>query len=121
MTETDLMFVPVATVKATRPFWELFLRARAVENHMFVAAASRIGEDRGGAPGAFYYGESLIIDPMGEIKAHGSATSEDLVWADLDLEVAMRQRKRWSYFQARVPDAYAPINAPVSKIYSGQE
>src|SRR5277367_4224571 len=46
----DLLFVPVATVELVRPWWELLLRARAVENVMYVAAASRIGEDRGGAP-----------------------------------------------------------------------
>jgi predicted amidohydrolase len=111
----DLMYVPVATVAPTRPFWELLLKARAVENHMFVAAPSRVGKDRGGAPDAFYYGESLVIDPMGEIQAHASASKEDLVWADIDVELAKRQRKRWSYFKARVPEAYVPMHALNSK------
>ena len=109
----DLLFVPVTTIAVTRPWWELLLRARAVENVMFVAAPGRVGEDRGGAPGAAYIGESLIIDPRGEVLAHASATDEDLVCADLDLELLARQRERWRFFDARQPGAYAPIVAPV--------
>lgn len=109
----DLLFVPVTTIAVTRPWWELLLRARAVENVMFVAAPGRVGEDRGGAPGASYIGESLIIDPRGEVLAHASATDEDLVCADLDLELLARQRERWRFFDARQPGAYAPIVAPV--------
>jgi len=108
----DIMFVPVTTVPVTHPWWELLLRARAVENVMFVAAPSRVGEDRGGAPGAFYYGESLIVDPRGDVIAHASATDEDLVWADLDLDLLAKQRKRWTFVQSRQPDAYGAITAP---------
>ena len=107
----DIMFVPVTTVPVTHPWWELLLRARAVENVMFVAAPSRVGEDRGGAPGAFYYGESLIIDPRGDVIAHASATDEDLVWADLDLDLLAKQRERWTFVQSRQPDAYGAITA----------
>ena len=110
----DIMFVPVTTVPVTRPWWELLFRARAVENVMFVAAPSRVGEDRGGAPGAFYYGESLIVDPRGDVIAHASATQEDLVWADLDLDLLAKQRKRWTFVQSRQPDAYRVITAPDS-------
>lgn len=110
----DIMFVPVTTVPVTHPWWELLLRARAVENVMFVAAPSRVGEDRGGAPGAFYYGESLIVDPRGDVIAHASATDEDLVWADLDLDLLAKQRKRWTFVQSRQPDAYGAITAPDS-------
>jgi len=105
----DLLFVPVTTLQVVRPWWELLLRTRAVENVLFVAAASRVGEDRGGAPGASYIGESLIVDPRGEVIARGSGSDEDLVWADLDLDLLRRQRGRWLFFKARAPEAYAPI------------
>lgn len=108
----DLLFVPVTTIAVTRPWWELLLRARAVENVVFVAAPSRVGQDRGGAPDATYIGESLIVDPRGEVIAHASADGEDLVWADLDLDLLARQRKRWLFFEARRPEVYAEMREP---------
>ena len=108
----DLLFVPVTTIEITRPWWELLLRTRAVENVLFVGAASRVGEDRGGAPGARYIGESLLIDPRGEVIGHGSPSDEDLVWADLDMELLARQRKRWVFFEARQPAQYDAMSDP---------
>lgn len=105
----DVLFVPVTTTTLVRPWWETLLRARAVENVMYVAAPSRVGEDRGGAPGTSYIGESLIVDPRGEIAAHGSAREEDLVWADVDLELLHRQRKTWTFIQDRRPDLYGKL------------
>jgi beta-ureidopropionase len=107
----ELLFVPVTTTQRARSRWELLLRARAVENVMFVAAANRVGKDRGGAPEASYLGESLIVDPRGEVIGHGSASREDLVIADLDLECLRAQRRSWRFFEDRRPDGYAAISA----------
>jgi beta-ureidopropionase len=107
----ELLFVPVTTTERARSRWELLLRARAVENVMFVAAANRVGKDKGGAPDAFYFGESLIVDPRGEIIGHGSTSQEDLVIAELDLECLKSQRQRWRFFEDRRPDGYTAISA----------
>ncbi|MBF6567618.1 MAG: hypothetical protein IVW54_01930 [Candidatus Binataceae bacterium] len=112
MNGADVMFVPVATVKLVRPWWELLLRARAVENVMYVAAPSRIGEDRGGAPGVHYFGESLIVAPTGEVIAHASDQREDLVAAELDLDLLRRQRKTWLFFEDRRPELYGSLEDP---------
>jgi beta-ureidopropionase len=105
----ELLFVPVTTVARTRPWWELLLRARAVENVMFVAAANRVGQDHGGAPDTHYFGESLIVAPDGEVIGHGSPAGEDLVVATLDRNLLDRQRKTWLFFDDRRPDLYEPI------------
>jgi N-carbamoylputrescine amidase len=105
----DVLFVPVTTTTLVRPWWETLLRARAVENVVYVAAPSRVGEDRGGAPGTAYIGESLIVDPRGEILAQGSPHEEDLVCADVDVEWLHRQRKVWTFIQDRRPDLYAKL------------
>jgi beta-ureidopropionase len=107
----ELLFVPVTTTQRAHSRWELLLRARAVENVMFVAAANRVGKDKGGAPDAFYFGESLIVDPRGDIIGHGSASQEDLVVAELDLECLKDQRKNWRFFEDRRPDGYGAISA----------
>ena len=108
----DLIVVPITTTTLVRPWWEIILRTRAVENIVYVAAPSRIGEDKGGAPGAAYIGESLIVDPRGEILAHASATEEDIVCADLDVEFLRRQRQQWTFFRDRRPDLYGALSRP---------
>jgi predicted amidohydrolase len=105
----EILYVPVATIPRLRPWWELLLRARAVENMMFVCAPSRVGLDKGGAPGAVYIGESLIVDPTGEIIAHAGGEGEELVWADLDLDLMRKQRETWGFFTERRPELYTPI------------
>ena len=105
----ELLCVPVTSTQRARSRWEMLLCARAVENVMYVAAPNRVGVDQGGAPGEFYFGESLIINPRGEIVAHASATEEDVVWADLDRDLLERQRKNWVFFTDRRPDQYAAI------------
>lgn len=105
----DLLCVPVTTTQRARSRWELLLRARAVENVFYVAAANRIGEDRGGAAGEYYFGESMIVGPNGEVLAQASATGEDVVWADIDLEFLRRQRESWLFFSDRRPDQYSSL------------
>ena len=108
----ELLFVPVTTTQRARSRWELLLRARAVENVMFVAAANRVGKDKGGAPDEAYFGESLIVNPCGEIIGHGSASGEDLVVTDLDLDLLKDQRKSWLFFDDRRPDEYKALVKP---------
>jgi omega-amidase len=44
--------------------WKTLLRARAIENQCFVIGVNRTGED---GNGIFYSGDSMVIDPLGEI------------------------------------------------------
>src|ERR1700730_2907184 len=62
-------------------------------------------------PEAFYFGESLIVDPRGDVIGHGSASQEDLVVAELDLECLKTQRKSWRFFEDRRPEGYGAISA----------
>jgi deaminated glutathione amidase len=62
-------FVPSNfTVPTGRDHWEVLLRARAIENGMYVIAAATIGS--GGPTGGFQaYGRSLVVDPWGTVVA----------------------------------------------------
>ncbi len=44
--------------------WKTLLQARAIENQCFVVGANRVGDD---ANGIHYSGESMVVDPMGEV------------------------------------------------------
>lgn len=59
--------------------WDILLQARAIENQLYVVGVNRVGH--GG--GLDFDGGSAIIDPLGEILAHG-ADREGLVVAEID-------------------------------------
>lgn len=105
----DVMFVPVATIAVVRSRWEVLLRAHAIMNIFYVAAVNKVGSEDGGAPGAHYMGNSLIINPEGEIIARGSEQEEKIVLSDLDLELLRAQRARWRYYEDRRPELYGVI------------
>jgi predicted amidohydrolase len=99
----ELITTPAAfTLFTGKDHWELLLRARAVENQLFVAAANQWGEI---APGKSCYGRSLIIDPWGVVLA--TAPDEDcVISAELDRPRMLRIRATLPALQNRQPAAY---------------
>jgi predicted amidohydrolase len=71
--------------------WLALLRARAIENQCFVAAANRCGTDPSGMP---YGGRSQIIDPLGAILADGGA-QEGVVQSEIDLAKQAKYRREF--------------------------
>lgn len=69
---------------------------RALENHMVVAAADRVGEERGFR----FAGRSQIADVTGKLLAEANETDETILYAQVDLAAADQNRV------VRVPGAY---------------
>ena len=83
----QLIALPSAfTLATTRDHWEVLVRARAIENQVFMIAANQIGEH---APGIRSGGRSMIVDPWGVVLATAPDT-ETFIVAELDLA---RQRE----------------------------
>lgn len=104
--------VPAAfTAETGRDHWEVLLRARAIENQVFVLAPGQIGE----APPHFRsYGRSTIIDPWGVVLAI-APDRECFVAADLDLARQDRLRESLPSLANRRPTAYRwpePVDSP---------
>ncbi|MEU8265300.1 carbon-nitrogen hydrolase family protein [Micromonospora sp. NPDC048999] len=61
----ELLVVPAAFMMHTgRDHWEILLRARAIENQCFVAAAGQTGDHE---PGRTCFGRSMLVDPWGTV------------------------------------------------------
>ena len=86
-----ILTVPAAFTRATveAGHWEVLLRARAIEDQCFVIAANQVGEH---ADGIASGGESMIVDPWGEVLDRAPAT-ESFILADLDLGDQERIRR----------------------------
>ncbi|MDP7276669.1 MAG: carbon-nitrogen hydrolase family protein [Planctomycetaceae bacterium] len=77
----EIITVPSAFTQATgRDHWQVLLRARAIENQVFIVAANQFGNH---APGITTYGRSVIIDPWGTVLAT-AADGEGVITAELD-------------------------------------
>jgi predicted amidohydrolase len=98
----ELITVPAAfTLHTGKDHWELLLRARAVENQCFVAAANQWGVVNGKAS----YGRSSIVDPWGVVLAQ--APDEDcVISAELDRAHMERIRSSLPALANRQPAAY---------------
>ncbi|MGH2955269.1 MAG: carbon-nitrogen hydrolase family protein [Solirubrobacterales bacterium] len=95
--------VPSAFTLATgRDHWEVLLRARAIENQVFVIAPNQIGD---APPSYSSYGRSALVDPWGVVLAR-APDSECFVAAELDLEAQERIRERLPSLANRRPLAY---------------
>ena len=85
----DLLVLPAAFTETTgRAHWELLLRARAVENQCYVLAAAQGGRH---PTGRLTHGNSMIIDPWGEILARMDK-GEGVVLAELNRQFLVDTR-----------------------------
>jgi predicted amidohydrolase len=83
--------------------WQVLLRARAIENQVFVIAP---GQGRRPGPEGDSYGNSMIVDPWGEVLARASTEGEGFIAADLDLARQDEIREKLPSLANRVEAAY---------------
>jgi deaminated glutathione amidase len=90
------------TLPTTRDHWEVLVRARAIENQVFVVAANQVGEHPGGHHSG---GQSLIVDPWGTVLAR-AGDQPGHVLADLDFDHQDDVRQRVPLLSHRRPHLY---------------
>ena len=76
--------------------WKTLLRARAIENQCYVIGVNRTGED---GNKIHYTGDSMTIDPMGEILYHKK--DEEDVFTRHSRKITFRKSKRKISFLER--------------------
>jgi predicted amidohydrolase len=96
-----LVFLPAEWPSRRAAHWHTLIRARAIENQLFVAACNRVGESKG----EHFGGGSALIDPWGEAVVEGGAQAA-LLTAQIDLNQVDEVRARVPVFQDRRPDVY---------------
>jgi len=95
--------VPSAFTERTgRDHWEVLIRARAVEDQVFMVAAGQIGF---APPHYRSYGRSMIVDAWGVVMSQ-AADTECFVSADLDFTIQNEMRNSLPSLRHRRSDAY---------------
>jgi len=78
----EVVLVPAAWPAKRVHHWRLLAQARAIENQSYVVACNTVGTHAGVPMG----GGSVVVDPWGEVLAEASATGEEVLVVDLDLD-----------------------------------
>jgi N-carbamoylputrescine amidase len=90
--------------------WETIQRSHAIANGCYVAAPNRVGfEAPDGGPGIEFWGQSFVADPSGQIVAKASLDQEEVLIADVDLDLLDQQRTHWPFLRDRRIDAYGDL------------
>ncbi|MGI5921419.1 MAG: carbon-nitrogen hydrolase family protein [Syntrophomonadaceae bacterium] len=98
-----ILVIPAAFNTVTGPaHWEITMRSRAVDNQVFVIAASPARN-----PEVSYqaWGHSMIVDPWGTI-LNEAAAGEEIVMAELDLSLVAKVREELPLLSHRRTDLY---------------
>jgi beta-ureidopropionase len=105
----EIVFNPSATVAGlSEHLWKLEQPAHAVANGYFIAAINRVGREEPWNIGEFY-GSSYFCDPRGQIFAQAARDRDEVLTADLDLDLIAEVRKTWQFFRDRRPDTYESL------------
>ena len=99
----DLVTLPSAFAERTgRDHWEVLVRARAIENLIYVAAADQWGRL---ATGHVAFGRSMIVDPWGTVLAQ-APDGEGVIVADCERATLDRVRRELPTLAHVRPDVY---------------
>ncbi|MSP16304.1 MAG: acyltransferase [Myxococcales bacterium] len=102
----EIVYNPSATVAGLSQYlWKLEQPAHAVANGYHMGCINRVGTEAPWNIGRFY-GNSYFVDPRGKILACGSEDGDELVVAELDLDVNEEVRRTWQFYRDRRPDTY---------------
>lgn len=105
----EIVFNPSATVAGLSEYlWELEQPAHAVANGYYIGAINRVGYEGPWNIGEFY-GKSYFCNPRGKIIAQASRDQDELLVADLDLEMITLVRHTWQFFRDRRPETYGVL------------
>jgi predicted amidohydrolase len=88
----DLLINSANWPEARKDAWIALLKARAIENQCYVAGANRVGTD---GTGISYCGDSIIINPKGEVLAAAQRNRECVITADISMKELSAFRKKF--------------------------
>jgi predicted amidohydrolase len=88
----DLMINSANWPESRISVWNTLLKARAIENQCYVAGANRIGTD---GEGIKYCGDSMIINPRGEMMALANTNEESIISGEISMTELSDFRKKF--------------------------
>jgi len=105
----EIVFNPSATTAGLSEYlWKLEQPAHAVANGYYVGAINRVGWEEPWNMGEFY-GQSYLVNPRGQFEAMGSRDRDEVVIADMELDMIREVREVWQFYRDRRPETYGDM------------
>ncbi|MGS0748959.1 nitrilase-related carbon-nitrogen hydrolase [Halpernia sp. GG3] len=105
----EIVYNPSATtVGQSQNLWKLEQPAHAVANGYFMGCINRVGIEKPWNLGRFY-GTSYFVNPMGEIFSCASDDKDELLIADLDMDLITEIRSKWQFYRDRRAETYGNL------------
>lgn len=99
----EVIVLPAAfTMTTGKDHWEVLIRARAIENQVYMVSCGQYGAD---SSGKWSYGRSLIADPWGTVIAT-APDRECVLRATVDREYLQKVRRQVPSVENRQADLY---------------
>jgi len=112
--EADIVALPTNWPPTSGRTADVIPAARALENHIYVIVANRVGEERGFQ----FIGKSRICDPRGATLAVADHNREEILYADVDVLLARKKHlvnipgvHEVHRVDDRQPGVYGPLTA----------
>lgn len=99
--EAQLVLVLAANMVPYQSYQDTFIKARALENHIFTALANMVGLDSDNV----FFGESQVVHPDGHAIYKGK-NNEELPVISLDISETVPERQILDYLHNRRPSVY---------------
>lgn len=101
----DLVIVPQAGAVDEWPegLYEAEMRVAAFQNGYFTALCNRVGKEEK----LDFAGESFVCGPDGEVIARAAKSTDEILYADIDLSATARSNARRLFMKHRRPQLYA--------------
>nr|WP_296766860.1 carbon-nitrogen hydrolase family protein [Rhodococcus sp. (in: high G+C Gram-positive bacteria)] len=113
----QVMLVPVSSLGSRQHMFTAELRTRAMESQMWVAAANRGGDEVLDGDTVCYFGDSVVVDPSGEIVTQApSNTAGEVIDAAMDIARVLSSRAGFALARDRRPDVIRML----SRLTDGQ-
>ena len=97
----EMLVVPAEWPHPRLDHWRTLLKARAIENQLFLIAANRCGKHGM----VRFCGNSMIVNPGGEVISE-AGEGEETITAEIDLNLVTRYREEMPALKDRRPGVY---------------
>lgn len=95
----DAVLLPTVSTFDSHERWRELIKMRAFTNSCYIIRANRIGEFADDKCNWNFYGDSLVVSPLGEIENH-LGNQEELLMIDLDKKAVKAAKKSWGFKEA---------------------
>ena len=112
MRGAEIIFMPIAYSVYSDPehrnsMWPLAMRARALENGVYVVAANKVGTEGVRE----HLGRSMIVDPRGTILKEANNKTPELLVQEIDIDKVSAERKKFPWWRDRRPELYGILSS----------